>query len=52
MFGGLLILGVLAVLLFGERLPEVARTVGKSLMEFKKMMSGFENEIRDAVKRS
>lgn len=45
----LLILGALSVLLFGERLPDVARAVGKSLMEFKKSMSGIESEIRNAV---
>lgn len=45
----MLILGVLAILLFGERLPEVARSVGKAFMEFKKQMSGFETEIRRAV---
>jgi sec-independent protein translocase protein TatA len=45
----LLILGVLSILLFGERLPEVARAVGKGLMEFKKGMSGIEEEIRNVV---
>jgi len=45
----LLILGALAVLLFGERLPEVARSVGKGFMEFKKGMKGIEQEIRSAV---
>ena len=45
----LLILGALAVLLFGERLPEVARSVGKGFMEFKKGMQGIEQEIRTAV---
>jgi sec-independent protein translocase protein TatA len=45
----LLILGALAVLLFGERLPEVARSIGKGFMEFKKGMKGIEQEIRSAV---
>jgi sec-independent protein translocase protein TatA len=45
----LLILGALAVLLFGERLPEVARSIGKGFMEFKKGMQGIEQEIRNAV---
>ena len=31
----LLIIGVVAVLLFGKRLPEVARSVGKSYNEFR-----------------
>ena len=34
----LLLVGVVAVLLFGERLPEVARSFGKGMMELKKGM--------------
>ena len=32
----LLIVGGIAVLLFGKRLPEVGRSLGKSIVEFKK----------------
>jgi sec-independent protein translocase protein TatA len=45
----LMILGALAVLLFGDRLPEVARSVGKTLMEFKKGMRGIEQELHSAI---
>lgn len=45
----MLILGALAVLLFGERLPEVARSIGKGLMEVKKGVHGIQREIEDAV---
>jgi len=38
---------VIALLLFGKRLPEVARSMGKGITEFKKGMRGFEDEIRD-----
>ena len=45
----MLVLGALAVLLFGERLPEVARSIGKGLMEVKKGMHGIQQEIENAV---
>jgi sec-independent protein translocase protein TatA len=41
----MLIIGILAVLLFGQRLPEVGRTVGKKLMEFKKSVQGIQEEF-------
>lgn len=41
----ILILVVLGVLLFGKNLPEVGRSVGKMLIEFKRGMSGFEDSI-------
>jgi len=40
------------VLIFGERLPEVAKSVGKGLMEFKKSLQGLQNEITSAVNSS
>lgn len=45
----MVIFGAIAVLLFGSRLPEVSRSLGKSLMEFKKGMQGIESEIHSAV---
>jgi sec-independent protein translocase protein TatA len=46
----LLVLGALAVLLFGERLPEVAKSFGKGFMELKKGVHGIQQEIESAVK--
>ena len=45
----MLILGVIAVLLFGERLPEVARSVGKGLMEFKRGIRSIQEDVEGAI---
>jgi sec-independent protein translocase protein TatA len=36
---------VLGVLLFGKRLPELGRTLGKGIVEFKKGLNGLEDNI-------
>ena len=36
---------VIGLLVFGRRLPEVGRSVGKSIVEFKKGIKGIEHEI-------
>lgn len=41
----LLVLGALGVLLFGSKLPEVGRSLGKGLAEFKKGLNGIEDDI-------
>jgi sec-independent protein translocase protein TatA len=41
----LLILAAVAVLLFGKRLPEVGRSLGKGIVEFKKGLSGAAEEF-------
>lgn len=43
----LIIVGIIALLLFGKRLPEVARSLGKGIVEFKKGMAGIEDEVRN-----
>ncbi len=39
------ILLVLGLLIFGKRLPEVGRSIGRSIVEFKKGIRGIEDEI-------
>lgn len=36
---------LVALLLFGKRLPEVGRSVGRSIVEFKRGVKGIEEEI-------
>ena len=40
-----IIIGVVALLIFGRRLPEVARSVGKSIVEFKKGIKDVKGDI-------
>lgn len=47
--GEMIIFGLIALLLFGKRLPEVARSVGSSFTEFKKGMQGLQDEVRGAT---
>jgi sec-independent protein translocase protein TatA len=42
----LLVIGGLAVLLFGSRLPSVARSLGKSMTEFKRGLNDIQDEVR------
>ena len=44
-----IIILIVAVLLFGRRLPEIARGMGKSLTEFKKGIKEAENEVTKPV---
>jgi sec-independent protein translocase protein TatA len=39
------IIGVVGILLFGKRLPEVGRSLGKGIIEFKKGLKGLEDEM-------
>ncbi len=42
----MLIVGIIALLLFGKRLPEVAKSLGKGIVEFKKGIQGIEDDVR------
>ena len=43
--GEMIILLVIGVLLFGRRLPEIGRSLGKTVTEFKKGVKGLEDEV-------
>jgi sec-independent protein translocase protein TatA len=45
----MIVFGVIALLLFGKRLPEVARGLGKGIVEFKKGLRGIEEEVDTAT---
>ena len=44
----LLILLAIGLLLFGKRLPEVGRGIGKAIVEFKKGVRGLQDEVDQA----
>jgi len=55
LFGGIgggeiiLVLVIVLILFGGERMPELARSLGKTLREIKKATSGVEDEIKRAL---
>jgi sec-independent protein translocase protein TatA len=47
----LIILAILGVLIFGKRLPEVGKSLGKGIVEFKKGLAGIEDDVNQATTR-
>ncbi|MCE5341408.1 MAG: twin-arginine translocase TatA/TatE family subunit [Planctomycetaceae bacterium] len=45
----LIVILLIALVLFGRKLPEVARSLGKSLNEFKKGMKETQDDIENKV---
>ena len=41
----IIVVAGIALLLFGNRLPDLARSMGKGLMELKKGMHGLEEDV-------
>src|SRR5207248_4880909 len=39
------VIAIIGLLLFGKRLPEVGRSIGKGIVEFKKGLAGIEEDI-------
>ncbi len=45
----LVMIMVVALLLFGKRLPEVAKSLGRGVFEFKKGLTGIEEEAQNKI---
>jgi len=46
----IIVIAILALMLYGKRLPEIMRAVGKGFREFKNSMSGVEESLKREVK--
>jgi sec-independent protein translocase protein TatA len=46
-----LVLLVLGLLIFGRRLPEVGKSLGKGIVEFRKGLAGIEQEVHESANR-
>ena len=46
----MIIIGVIVLLLFGNRLPSTMRSLGRGIVEFKKGVQGIEDEVEKAGK--
>ena len=46
------VIGVVAVLIFGRRLPEVGRSIGQGLLEFKKGLKGVKDDVDEVAKEA
>jgi len=45
----LLVVCIVAVLIFGRRLPEVGRSLGQGLLEFKRGLKGVKKDVQEAT---
>lgn len=47
-----IIILIVALLIFGKRLPEVMRSMGKGIVEFKKGVKGVEDDVEETVEKN
>lgn len=47
--GEWIVIAAIGLLVFGKRLPEVGRSLGKGIVEFKKGLKGIDEDIDDQV---
>src|SRR5256884_4590660 len=47
-----IIIGAIGLLVFGKRLPEVGRSLGKGIVEFKKGLKGLEDDMDTNASRA
>lgn len=48
-FGEMALLAIVALLLYGSDLPEVARTWGKAYQEFRRNLNGFRTDLNNVI---
>lgn len=48
-FSEMLVIGIVAVLLFGSRLPEVARSLGQTYQQFRKGLAEIQSTINTEI---
>ena len=46
-----IIILIVALLIFGKRLPEVMKSMGRGIVEFKKGVKGVEDDVEDAIEK-
>lgn len=47
----MMIIGVIMLLLFGNRLPSLMRSLGRGVVEFKKGVHGIEDDLESAIEK-
>jgi len=46
-----IIILIVALLIFGKRLPEVMKSMGRGIVEFKKGVKGVEDDVEESVEK-